>query len=502
MRRNRSIAALAAFAMAMPMAVASTIHVPADYPTIQGAINAASSGDTILVAPGSYKERLDLLNKNLILTGTPDYHNFITIVDAQSLGTAITIKGGQDSSTVVSNFVFQHGSGTKVGTTTIGGAMLIDGNSSPQIVKCAVAFSTAANFGGGCYVGKGSSPSFSGCLFSNNFTKAKGSGGGMYVAGVIAFDSNRVAENGAPAGGGGGVFIAGTTGTFTNNTFSQNFAFYGGGVQIKGGSPSITGNIFERNTVLSAPNNGEGAGIGLTGKSTALISGNDLHDNSAHNGGGIYCYDSSPTITLNIIHQNQADLGIGYGGGVSFGKCTGSFDLNQVYANTANQGAGVSARGRTTTQMYDDLIDHNFAAGSNGIGGGLYTLDSSPAVIATTFADNNANQGGGIFATGTLAAPQVDSSILWGNTAGTDPEFFDGTTLMNFDYSDIGGAVVSGSNLSFDPQFIDAPNRNYQLQSISPVIDMGNPGLNPGGNDLAGNSRVNNGVIDMGAFEF
>jgi hypothetical protein len=30
-----------------------TIHVPADQPTIQAAINAANSGDTVLVAPGT-----------------------------------------------------------------------------------------------------------------------------------------------------------------------------------------------------------------------------------------------------------------------------------------------------------------------------------------------------------------------------------------------------------------------------------------------------------------
>ena len=34
-------------------AVASTIKVPADQPTIQDGINAAVNGDTVLVAPGT-----------------------------------------------------------------------------------------------------------------------------------------------------------------------------------------------------------------------------------------------------------------------------------------------------------------------------------------------------------------------------------------------------------------------------------------------------------------
>ncbi len=38
----------------------ATINVPADYPTIQAAINAASNGDTIIVAAGTYTETIDI----------------------------------------------------------------------------------------------------------------------------------------------------------------------------------------------------------------------------------------------------------------------------------------------------------------------------------------------------------------------------------------------------------------------------------------------------------
>lgn len=33
---------------------AATLHVPADFPTIQAAIDAAVAGDVVLVDPGSY----------------------------------------------------------------------------------------------------------------------------------------------------------------------------------------------------------------------------------------------------------------------------------------------------------------------------------------------------------------------------------------------------------------------------------------------------------------
>jgi nitrous oxidase accessory protein NosD len=50
------------------LAGGTTIYVPQDYPTIQGAINASSDGDTIIVAPGLYKENV-VIDKSLTLKG-------------------------------------------------------------------------------------------------------------------------------------------------------------------------------------------------------------------------------------------------------------------------------------------------------------------------------------------------------------------------------------------------------------------------------------------------
>ncbi len=45
------------------------IHVPADYPTIQDAVDAASEGDLILIAPGTYHEAVVVETPNLVIRG-------------------------------------------------------------------------------------------------------------------------------------------------------------------------------------------------------------------------------------------------------------------------------------------------------------------------------------------------------------------------------------------------------------------------------------------------
>ena len=70
--RSKSAAAGLAFAVATTVTIrAAVINVPADYSTIQTAVDAAASGDEIQIAAGVYTEQVVIANKNLTLSGSP-----------------------------------------------------------------------------------------------------------------------------------------------------------------------------------------------------------------------------------------------------------------------------------------------------------------------------------------------------------------------------------------------------------------------------------------------
>ena len=127
---------------------ARVLNVPAEFNTIQAAINVSQTGDTVLAAEGIYFENINFSGKNItvasryILDNDP-LHILNTIINGSSpvhpdTASCVRIVSGEDSTAVLEGFTLTGGTGTKwvdehgAGVYREGGGILIT-FSSPTI---------------------------------------------------------------------------------------------------------------------------------------------------------------------------------------------------------------------------------------------------------------------------------------------------------------------------------------------------------------------------------
>lgn len=212
---------------------ADTLNVPAQFSTIQAAINASAHGDEVLVAPGTYFEAINLQGKQITLRSADGAD--VTTIDASGKNTsAVKIMSGEGASTVFEGFTVTGGDGdSSIYGLPIGGGMNIF-SASPSVRDC-VFIENVANMGGGINV-TGGQPVIDRCAFRNNRSMGYGNfatgGGGIAVNNSLAIVKNCTFEsNYAWMEGGGAVVLFGTP-VFANCAFVGNVAStFGGAVQ-------------------------------------------------------------------------------------------------------------------------------------------------------------------------------------------------------------------------------------------------------------------------------
>ncbi len=320
---------------------ATVVHVPTDSPTIQGGIDIAAHGDTVLVHPGTYVENIDFFGKAIVVLSAcgPDS----TVIDGNQAGSVVSFVSGEGSDSVIEGFTITNGSGTYFDDYwEYGGGGIYCHGSGPTIQYNRITGNAATNGGGIAAILSSSAVITHNLIFGNSANTAPdrmGGGGGI----VSGWDSdlrvsyNEIYDNYSNMAGGGIVFGFDCNPEVKNNTIRNNVAnVYGGGIQIY----SYTTGTFENNIVMgnaSLGYNGAG-GISCRVGSSPTINNNLVCGNTAVTyGGGIRCFEgASPTITNNIIFGNQADVS---GGGIECDSGASATITNTIlWGNSAPAG--------------------------------------------------------------------------------------------------------------------------------------------------------------------
>jgi len=159
------------------------------YTTIQSAIDASVSGDTILVAPGSYLEQIDFLGKDVAVLASGAGGAAAHVIDGQGLpgsGPVVTFVSGEGPGAVLDGFTITGGVGgvpSSSGGFSGGGVggVLITNFASPTVRNCHIVGNvggTASGSVGGVLVEYGV-PTIESCDFWDNIgTSAPASPGG------------------------------------------------------------------------------------------------------------------------------------------------------------------------------------------------------------------------------------------------------------------------------------------------------------------------------------
>lgn len=224
------------------MLVGGVINVPSDYLTIQAALNAADSSDTVLVQPGTYFENIFWPDKNGIkLISAGDSSN--TIIDGGGISSVIymnPVSATIDTTTLIQGFKIING-----GNVANGGGLFVSG-ASPIITQMwLTGNSTTTGHGGGIYI-EGDAI-LSNIDITSNYSGAVA--GGLYVVGDCNISRVRVYGNIA-YGSGGGILLDGNSTVvdlIVANNESQ--AASCGGMCISG-DPMITAIIVEDNVAF------------------------------------------------------------------------------------------------------------------------------------------------------------------------------------------------------------------------------------------------------------
>ena len=401
MTRKTLLPILATLLIMAGHSYADVINVPADYPTIQGAIDASSDGDVINIAAGTYNEHsLNPGGKAITIQGSVDSKGHPeTIIDAQHNGAVVLVISNEGPDTIIQDLVLIHGIGPYYSSVRGGGG-----------ICCSY-----------------SSPSIRNCVIRNNSCDVtQGGGGGLvfYNSNATVFDCV-IQDNSAIGGYGGGISLDDqATITFTNCTIKGNLATHGGG--IASAYPSTAGAKLI-DCLIEENQSDFGGGILCHSGSSMAIQDCLIQNNNASQGGGLFARYSSPPITNSIFVGNTATDN---GGAIRMSGSSSLIQYCEFRSNSGPSGGAIHAWDVGSPIIESSSFIGNMATENYGGACGFATSVNA-AIRSSVFRNNSAAATGGAVASfsGTFS---LEDSLFCANTPDDVTTFTDlgGNTFL------------------------------------------------------------------------
>ena len=419
-----------------------TIHVPADQSTVQAGIDAASDGDTVLVAPGTYAANLKVTGKSITLRSESGAAQ--TVLDGSQTGPVLSLSGAATISDVVDGFTIRNG--------TSPGYSPPDGG----IVAQTVSVTVQNNIIEGNY-GYGIHGTFSRMTILNNQISTVGPGSASSYCYVYAD---------------GGIFLFGTGYTATDPEETSR----------------IAGNVITGDGTLCS-----GPGMTLTVDSRVLVENNIVHGTEA----GITVSDvNRPDISLHVvIRQNLVYGNIGSGLSMDYFPFFGNADngyepitmiaVNNTFRGNVTGGGAFDREGSPVAEVI--LLD--FFARMALVNNVVVGTSATTPVIDCNILGANTN----------VVPPVFDHNDIVNLSSPDAPTFLNSCGYVT-------SLLGINGNISADPKFLSANDLHLATGSPAvdagnnSAVGLAGVDLDGGSRlqDMLGNGYP---VVDMGAYE-